>query len=106
MLLKRGMKHLEEFKTCFLCGKNGSQDRLERHHIFGKENRKKSEKYGLVVELCGDECHRNGREAVHNNADIMQYLHEYGQLKAMQENHWTTEEFIKEFGVNYLEVTR
>ena len=74
--------------------------------FLARKIEKSPKKYGLVVELCGDECHRNGREAVHNNADIMQYLHEYGQLKAMQENHWTTEEFIKEFGVNYLEVTR
>ena len=47
-------------KRCFLCGKNGAADPLERHHIFGGPNRGKSEKYGLVVLLCGEECHRNG----------------------------------------------
>lgn len=33
----------------------------------------------------------------------MQYLHEYGQHKAMLENGWTIEQFIEVFGKNYLE---
>lgn len=32
----------------------------------------------------------------------MQYLHEYGQRKAMQENGWTVEQFREVFGKNYL----
>jgi hypothetical protein len=71
-------------------------------HIFGAANRKKSEKYGLVVYLCGNRCHRLGEYSVHQNADVMEYLHRYGQEKAMQEQGWTTEKFIKEFGKNYL----
>lgn len=47
-----------EYKECFLCKRNGSGDRLERHHIFGGANRWKSEKLGLVVWLCGERCHR------------------------------------------------
>ena len=43
-----------ELRECFLCGRNGRGDRLERHHIFGAANRKLSEKYGLTVWLCGD----------------------------------------------------
>lgn len=89
-------------KRCWLCGRNGSADPLDAHHIFGAANRKKSEKYGLVVWLCHHDCHIFGKEAVHNNADNMQWLHEYGQLKAMDENNWTTEDFIREFGRNYL----
>ena len=89
-------------KRCWLCGRNGSADPLDRHHIFGGSNRKKSEKYGLVVWLCHHDCHIFGKEAVHRNADNMQWLHEYGQILAMDENGWTTEEFIMEFGKNYL----
>ncbi len=90
-------------ERCFLCGKNGSQDRLERHHIFGGANRKLSEKYGLVVYLCGDSCHRNGKYAVHQCAETAQMIHEYGQRKAMQENGWTIDDFRRIFGKNYLE---
>ena len=33
----------------------------------------------------------------------MQYLHEYGQRKAMQENNWTIEQFREVFGKNYID---
>lgn len=89
-------------KECWLCGRNGSFDPLDKHHIFGHTNRNKSEKYGLTVFLCHDRCHLNGEYAVHRNAQTMQMLHEYGQRKAMEEQGWTVEEFRNEFGKNYL----
>lgn len=84
---------------CFLCGRTGN---LDRHHIFGGPFRKKSEKYGLVVDLCHDTCHIFGPDAVHQNRETMLEVKRYGQRKAMNENGWTTEQFIKEFGKNYL----
>lgn len=42
-------------RSCFLCGRNGSQDPLDRHHCFKGSLRKKSEQYGLVVDLCHHE---------------------------------------------------
>lgn len=43
-------------KECYFCG---SQQGLERHHIFGGvANRPLSEKYGLYVYLCQN-CHIN-----------------------------------------------
>lgn len=90
-------------KACFLCGRNGSEDPLDRHHIFGGAYRGKSEQYGLVVYLCHERCHIFGKYAAHRNAEIMRYLCRYGQEKAMRENHWTAEEFIKEFGKDYRE---
>lgn len=89
-------------KQCFLCGRNGSADPLDKHHIFGGPYRKKSEKYGLTVYLCHHDCHIFGREAVHNNAANMLYVKQYGQRKAMKEQGWTVDEFRKEFGKNYL----
>ena len=56
-----------------------------------------------MVWLCHSECHIFGKYAVHNNADVMRYLKQYGQRKAMEEQGWTTEDFIREFGKNYLE---
>lgn len=90
-------------RKCFLCGSNGNGDPLDRHHIFGGSRRKKSERYGLVVDLCHNRCHIFGEYAAHNNADTMFELHQYGQRKAMEENNWTTEDFIREFGKNYIE---
>ena len=87
-------------KECFLCG--STREPLDRHHIFGGAMRKKSEKYGLVVHLCHHSCHIFGKYAVHQNADVMQRLHEYGQRKAMEEQDWTEDEFRQHFGKNYL----
>lgn len=87
---------------CWLCGRNGSSDQLDKHHIFGGSNRKLSEKYGLVVHLCHDRCHLYGEDAVHNNPDTMQELHEYGQKKAMADNDWTVDDFRAVFGKSYL----
>lgn len=89
-------------KKCFICGRNGHGDRLERHHIFGGARRPLSEKYGLVVYLCGERCHRLGEYSAHQNAEVARYLHRYGQRKAMQEQGWSTAEFIAMFGKNYL----
>lgn len=90
-------------RQCFLCGRNGNTDPLEVHHIFGGAYRKKSERYGLVVLLCGERCHRNGKGAVHKSGAQMRRMRRYGQLKAMEEQHWTEADFIREFGKSYLE---
>lgn len=89
-------------RQCFLCGANGSGDPLDRHHIFGAAYRKKSEKYGLVVDLCHHRCHIFGGYSVHKNAKIMLQLKRYGQLKAMREQGWTEDDFRREFGKSYL----
>lgn len=89
-------------RSCWLCGRNGSRDPLDRHHIFGGPYRDKSEKYGLVVDLCHDSCHIFGPNSAHRDADVRNALRQFGQRKAMEEQGWTTEEFILEFGKNYL----
>lgn len=98
-----GGDNTEDYKKCFLCGRNGNGDKLDRHHIFGAANRNKSEKYGLVVLLCHERCHIFGKYSVHQNADVMDYLHKVGQLKAMSEQGWTVEQFREIFGANYLD---
>ena len=91
-------------KTCFLCGRNGSLDRLEKHHIFGgRAYRSKSERYGLYVWLCGDRCHRLGEKAAHNCRETDLTLKRWGQRKAMKEQGWDIPRFIREFGKNYLD---
>ena len=92
-----------ETKICWLCGRNGSADPLDKHHLFGAANRDKSERYGLYVYLCHSRCHIFGGDAAHRNPETMQQLHEYGQRKAMREQGWSVEDFRREFGKNYLE---
>jgi len=77
-------------------------DPLERHHIFGGPYRRKSEKYGLTVYLCGKRCHREGPDAVHKNAETSEKLKAAAQKKVMKEQEWDVERFIMEFGRNYL----
>ncbi len=84
--------------TCLMCRRYGT---LEQHHIFGGPYRKKSDRYGLVVGLC-HWCHNEPPEGVHHNAANMAKLKQYGQRKAMKENGWSVEDFIREFGKNYL----
>ncbi|MGN1212000.1 MAG: hypothetical protein ACI4TM_09965 [Candidatus Cryptobacteroides sp.] len=91
-------------ECCWLCMRNGASDPLDRHHIFRGPNRDKSEKYGLVVRLCHSRCHLYGDKAVHRNAETMKMLHEYGQRKAMEENGWSVDDFIREFGRNYIDL--
>lgn len=90
-------------RSCWLCGRNGTAEPLDKHHIFGGALRKKSEKYGLTVHLCHGSCHIFGEKAVHSCRETMEALHIYGQLKAMREQGWTKEDFMREFGRNYLD---
>jgi len=90
-------------RRCWLCGRNGSRDPLDKHHIFGGvAYRDKSERYGLTVDLCHDRCHENGPKAAHRCRATAEALRAYGQRKAMVENGWTVEEFRLQFGKNWL----
>ena len=83
---------------CFLCD---CWDELETHHIFQGALRKKADKYNLTVKLCRG-CHQYSQESAHRDREIRTYLRKYAQAKAMREQGWTKEQFIIEFGKNYL----
>ena len=55
-----------------------------------------------MIYLCHDTCHIFGRHAVHRDPETMLICKRYGQAKAMPENGWSIEDFIAEFGHNYL----
>ena len=90
-----------EKTRCYICGKNAHADYwdLDEHHVFSGANRKKSERYGLKVYLCHNSCHLYG---VHKNAELNRRLRADVQKKAMEYYGWTTEDFIKLFGKNYI----
>lgn len=83
---------------CFICH---TQNWLEWHHVYGGAFRKKSDKLGLVVRLC-HWCHNEAPNGVHHNREIRRNLQAYAQHKTMKELNWSTEDFIKEFGRNYI----
>ncbi len=83
-------------RCCFFCG---SPNMIERHHVFGGSYRKKSDRYGYTVYLCHF-CHNEPPDGVHFNKDRRNYLKRIYQAK-FEETH-THEEFIAEFGKNYI----
>lgn len=84
---------------CLLCGRIGP---IERHHIFGGALRRKSERDGLVVDLCHN-CHNEPPDGVHHNAAVMLRLHQIGQKMWMARTGGTVEDFRREYYKNYLE---
>lgn len=87
---------ISEDKCCYICG---STHWLEKHHIFGAANRKKSEKYGLTVYLCHN-CHNEPPNGVHHNAEKNNWLKQQGQKAFMEK--YPHKDFMAEFGKNYL----
>lgn len=91
-------------ERCWLCGENGFWNGIDRHEVFGgRGRREKSKRLGLWLTLCR-RCHQTRPTAVHQNADTMALLHKAGQRAAMEHYGWSSEDFIREFGKNYLEV--
>ena len=81
-------------KECYVCKTTLC---LHKHHIFGASNRKHSERYGLVVYLCGYH-HNLSDEGVHFRKDLDLHLKQLAQTR-FEETY--TESFIKVFGKNY-----
>lgn len=89
---------ISEEKQCFLCG---SVRWLECHHIFGASYRNKAERLGLKVYLC-HYCHNEPPNGVHQNKRNRLALQARAQKIAMRHYGWSTEDFIREFGKNYI----
>ncbi len=91
----------EDREHCFLCGRNANGDYfgLDEHHVFFGPNRKASEKYGLKVYLCHNDCHLYG---VHKDADKNRQVQRVVQKRAMQHYGWDMEAWRSIFGRNYL----
>ncbi len=87
--------------SCWFCGANGYNDPMNRHEVFGGPYRAKSKRLGLWVHLCHWSCHQ-GPYGVHNNIDRDLVLKRTAQEYAMNYYGWTTNEFIRQFGKNYL----
>lgn len=73
---------------------------IERHHIFGSYNRKRSEEYGFVLPLRED-LHPNGVNASQYGKGLDLKLKQMAQ-EYYEEHYGTREQFMQEFGKNYL----
>lgn len=76
-------------------------DGSHKHHIFGASNRKKSEELGLYVFLT-PAMHNMSDYGVHFNKAFDLELKQIGQKAAMETYGWNIDEFIKQFGKNYI----
>jgi hypothetical protein len=83
-------------RECWLCG---STYWIESHHVFGASNKKNSEKFGLVVDLCHF-CHNEPPNGIHFNRENELRLKREFQQKFEDEH--PGESFLKIFGKNYL----
>lgn len=87
---------------CWICGRNGAADPLDRHHVYGGSNRGQCEQDGLCVMLCHHDCHIFGEMAVHKNGYINRALKESVQRAAMEIYDWTVDDFRARYGKSYL----
>ena len=87
---------------CWLCDCNG-RGKMDRHEVFGGAYRDKSKRLGLWVHLCHQDCHL---DRIHggdrHSIDLLKWE---AQRCAMKKYGWTVEQFIEEFGKNYMEET-
>lgn len=83
-------------RQCRVCG---SSMWIEKHHVFGGSNRKASESYGMVADLC-HWCHNEPPNGVHfNRENDLRLKREYQALFEEKHGH---KRFMDVFGRNYL----
>lgn len=94
----RGVEQTAMNRNCEICGRFTNCD---LHHIFNGAFRKKSEDYRATIYVCR-ECH----ELIHRNAGVRINLKAKYQQIIMERTGMNEEQFIKEFGKNYIGVTK
>ena len=89
---------ISDNRVCWVCG---TIYNLHKHHIFGGANRKKSDKDGCWVYLCGHH-HNLSNEGVHFNRELDLKLKRKCETNWLERNGKTEDDFIREYGKNYL----
>ena len=90
---------LQSCRECILTGYEGIY--LDKHHVFGGANRRNSEHLGLWVWVRAD-LHKISPESIHQNRELELVLKKWGQRKCMEHYDMTVDDFIREFGRNYI----
>ena len=86
----------EDMDHCYFTGSAP----VERHHIWGGNNRNNCEKYGFVIPLRPD-LHPNGVNAGKHAKEIDTYLKKMSQ-QYFEEHYGTREDFRRIFGKSVL----
>lgn len=86
---------IDDMTVCMFCGR----PREAIHHIFGGPNRRKSDRFGLIVPLCNAH-HNMTNESVHFDKDMRRRVQILGQIAF--ESKYSHEKFMREFGKNYI----
>lgn len=82
----------KDYEHCFVCGKTAQQ----WHHVMNKSDKKKAEKYGLLIPVCA-KCHSE----IHDKNNELNYeLKKIAQADFLMEHSGSL--WLKEFGKNYL----
>lgn len=89
---------ISDNRVCWVCG---TIYNLHKHHIFGGANRKKSDKDGCWVYLCGYH-HNLSDEGVHFNRELDLKLKRECETNWLERDGKTEDDFIREYGKNYL----
>lgn len=87
----------EDTGRCYLCG--ARDQKLDRHEPFNGAMRSESKALGMWVTLCHERCHQG---QAHKHFQVARQLKQEAQEAAMEEYGWTTEDFIRRFGKNWL----
>ena len=74
---------------------------LDKHHVFGGSNRDRSERMGLWIYVRKD-LHNVSRESIHQNAELNRTIKKWAQRKCMEHYDMSIDDFIREFGKNYI----
>ena len=84
-------------RECYICH---TQRDLQRHHIFGGPNRRRSDDDGLWIYLCVD--HHTGNHGVHRDFGLALEIKQMGERAWIERYGKTREEFIRDYGKNFL----
>ena len=85
----------DNFSVCYFCG----QPRQHIHHIMNAANKKKAEKFGLLLPVCFV-CHSKIHDGTSEDELNMLVVRQLGQRKF--EEIYSRELWMQEFGKNYL----
>lgn len=89
---------MQKDTRCYICGYYG---RTARHEVFSGPLRQKSKRLGTWCHLCPN-CHQNGPQAAHRSAETANWLKRKAQEATMKRYGWDVEEFVRQFGRNWL----
>ena len=81
-----------DFEHCFVCGKQAQQ----WHHVMNKSDKKKSEKYGLLIPVCSV-CHAKIHDT---DEELNKRIKKIAQADFMKDH--TFADWLRIFGKSYL----